>query len=548
MVRLHVKVEDPRVLAWADRLGMLLWCEVPNFLTPSDDARRRWERTWRAMLQRDAGHPSIALWCMFIESWGLGTNQFGFGGAERAFADDPEAQAWVDAMYRLGRSLDVTRPIMENSVSEADHTVAEVNDLHLFPVGYGELQGVARTTLDAWLEETRPGSSYNFAPGYVQGDQPLMVSSMAGWSSVDGVETSWPLRVLLNEVRARDRICGYGWVQLYDVEWELTGLLTYDRQPKALGFEASEVNAADALVVLGSLARVAQPGESIAFDVALANGCGHPHGGLSLQISADGIDGDWEPVAVPPRSMASAVMVSGSGVTVLGSIELTLPGGHFAGRVWLEVTDNRAVRVARTFVNLATAPVADIPRHGVTELPLSGWRDESGQPHGVVLIRGRPERIDALALACDLPPDAVGAEIDGVVTLEAEAAVSIDRQATDTHPLEMRPIEVRIDGVVVATALVPLLGADSTATLSIVHPEGLGTHGGRLTATLGTVGSLARRGHRVTLTPAGGNGERIVLFGPHLGVVPVGPQLRTHSDELPLAVADSNPIRPIARA
>jgi hypothetical protein len=524
MVRLHVKLEDPRVLAWADRLGILLWCEVPNFLTPSDDARRRWEQVWRAMLERDAGHPSIALWCMFIESWGLGTNQFGFGAAERAFSEDPEAQAWVEAMYRLGKSLDDTRPIIENSVSEADHTIAEVNDVHLFPLGYGELREVAGTTLDAWLGQTRPGASYNFAPGYVQGDQPLMVSSMAGWSSVDGVETSWPLRVLLNEIRARDRICGYGWVQLYDVEWELTGLQTYDRRPKALGVDVAEINADDALVVLGPLARLARAGDTLTFEVALADGCGQAHQGLTLGISAEGIGSRWEPITEPSRSRACAAAVEGSGVTPLGVIEIALPDDPFAGLVWLELTDDRGARVARTFVNVATGPVDEPAGPGATDLPLSGWRDETGEPPRAVLVHGRPERIDGSALAFDLPEGAVP---DGPasVVLEAEVAVWADGQLTEADPEAMRPIEVRLDGLVVAQPSVPRLHADSSASLSIVHPEGLGTHGARLAVALGRAAALAGGGHRITLRASAGAGERIVLFGPNLGMAPVGPRL-----------------------
>ena len=363
LVRLHVKMEDPRVLAWADRLGILLWCEVPDILTPADAAKERWEKTWRAMIERDAGHPSIVLWCMFIESWGLGINQFGFGGAERRFADDPAMQAWVGAMYALGRSLDPTRPIIENSTSEADHTVAEVNDIHLFPTGYGELQASAAATLDAYVANAYPGSRDNFAPGHVQDVQPLMVTSMAGWSSVDGVETSWPLLALVNEVRARESIAGYGWVQLYDVEWELTGLETYDRRQKAFGYEVARLNSDDVLVVRGPLARAVDRGATMAIEVALAHASGRVTGDVHAVAWLEGVDAAWRHVLTPTRSIGPTVCVDRLGVIPLGTVALTAPEAAFCGRIRIAVIATEARVVATGSVLLATDSERRRSRH-----------------------------------------------------------------------------------------------------------------------------------------------------------------------------------------
>jgi hypothetical protein len=44
-VRLHQEVEDPRFLAWCDRLGLLVWAEMPaayEFSTPDRSARVPW--------------------------------------------------------------------------------------------------------------------------------------------------------------------------------------------------------------------------------------------------------------------------------------------------------------------------------------------------------------------------------------------------------------------------------------------------------------------------------------------------------------------------
>jgi Glycosyl hydrolases family 2, sugar binding domain/Glycosyl hydrolases family 2/Glycosyl hydrolases family 2, TIM barrel domain len=531
MVRIHVKMDDPRVMAWADRLGILLWCEVPNFLTPSDEARARWEHTWRAMLARDAGHPSIAVWCMFIESWGLGTNQFGFGQAVRPFAEDPAMQAWVESMYEVGRALDSTRVLVENSVSEADHTVAEVNDIHLFPTGYGELPALAATAIGDWVAHAHPGSTHNFAPGYAQADQPLFVSSMAGWSSVDGVETSWPLRVLLNEVRSHDRVCGYGWVQLYDVEWELTGLQTYDRRPKLFGFEVADINADDVLVVKGSLARSVRQGSILDLDVALAHASARRIREIRLSARVQGLGPRWGPVEGERVEVVSSARITGPGLYPLGIIEVPAPGLAFAGRVWLEATDGAGQVVARTFINLATLVSSDESLDVASlDLPLAGWRNDEGSDVETVVGEER-QRIGAAALSCDLllPLSAMTAPDDQVL-LEAEVAVDDGRPGQTTVDQPLAGVVLLLDGAPVARERVTFLRADSAGTLSIVNPAGEGAYGGRIVAALGAAQHLIGVRRRVTIMPARSEASRqVVLFGPRLGLAPAGPRLLVSS-------------------
>src|SRR5262249_58486442 len=44
-LRIHIKAEDPRLYYWADRLGILLMCDMPNFGTWSDEGPAEWDRT-----------------------------------------------------------------------------------------------------------------------------------------------------------------------------------------------------------------------------------------------------------------------------------------------------------------------------------------------------------------------------------------------------------------------------------------------------------------------------------------------------------------------
>jgi hypothetical protein len=73
-LRVHIKLDDPILLYWADKLGILLMADFPNFGEGGDTAlgRRRFEQMMREGIERDFNHPSIFAWCLFNETWGFG--------------------------------------------------------------------------------------------------------------------------------------------------------------------------------------------------------------------------------------------------------------------------------------------------------------------------------------------------------------------------------------------------------------------------------------------------------------------------------------------
>ena len=74
-IRIHVKVELPRKLYWADRLGVLVMADVPNSWGEPDAAmREEWETALRGMIRRDFNHPAVFSWVLFNEQWGLHSN------------------------------------------------------------------------------------------------------------------------------------------------------------------------------------------------------------------------------------------------------------------------------------------------------------------------------------------------------------------------------------------------------------------------------------------------------------------------------------------
>ena len=58
-VRKHQKIEDPRYLYWADRLGLLVWEEMPSAYRFTRTAIKRLVKEWSEAIERDYSHPCV---------------------------------------------------------------------------------------------------------------------------------------------------------------------------------------------------------------------------------------------------------------------------------------------------------------------------------------------------------------------------------------------------------------------------------------------------------------------------------------------------------
>ncbi|MBM3471685.1 MAG: hypothetical protein FJX75_00250 [Armatimonadetes bacterium] len=253
-LRIHIKAEDPRFLYWADRLGMLLMADLPNVGYEAADsalARSRWVTNMVLQIRRDRHHPSIVAWCLFNETWGLGGN---------AYKELPERQEWVRSKVEIARDLDPTRPIEDNSACLYDHVETDINSWHFYLNDYA----AAKAHIAEVVEKTYPGSGFNYCPGFTQNREPLLNSEYGGISARMGdLDVSWCFHFLTNELRLHEKICGYVYTELQDIEWERNGVYNYDRTPKEFGYDIRELNRPDFLALDAPPCQVVRPGEEV---------------------------------------------------------------------------------------------------------------------------------------------------------------------------------------------------------------------------------------------------------------------------------------------
>jgi len=224
--RKHQKVEDPRWLYWADRLGFLVWDEMPSFQAYSPRAEERLAAEWADVVRRDRDHPSVVAWVPANESFGL---------------QEIEASVrsrFLVRLYQLTRELDVTRPVVSNDGWE--HSLTDLCTLH----DYSRPAEVARRyrSLEGALDGTVSGHApYN--PGFEFRGEPLLVTEFGGlqlagsggWGYgqvAGGGQLLRAYRGLVEGLMARGPVEGFCYTQLTDVEQERNGLLTFGRVPK----------------------------------------------------------------------------------------------------------------------------------------------------------------------------------------------------------------------------------------------------------------------------------------------------------------------------
>jgi hypothetical protein len=311
-LRTHIKITDPRYYDAADRAGLLIWTELPNWQELTDAAKRRARETLLGMVERDWNHPSIIIWTIVNENWGVD------------LAVNPGHRAWLAETYAELKAIDPHRLVVGNSPCFTNfHVVTDIEDFHNYyamPDHYRQWKDWVRTfasrppwtfahayeSIEAWREYIRdPWNPQPRQPAPEvrrKGHEPMVVSEFGNWGLPDvdklrrcyggepwwfetgiewgdgvvyphGVEQRYKafhldkvfptlselsaasqrmqftaLKYQIEQMRRYPSIVGYIITEFTDVHWESNGLLDMCRNPKAYYDVIGQVNSADALI------------------------------------------------------------------------------------------------------------------------------------------------------------------------------------------------------------------------------------------------------------------------------------------------------------
>ena len=167
-LRCHIKIEDPRYYEVADRLGILIWTEIPNWAHLSANASSRAKETFIRMVDRDWNHPSIIAWTLINENWGTD------------LARNPEHRRWLAEFYHEAKQIDPYRLIVDNSACEGNmHVAGDLDDFHWYKAIPDHAAG-----WDEWVADFASRPAWAWAQDYAherRPDLPLTISEFGNW-------------------------------------------------------------------------------------------------------------------------------------------------------------------------------------------------------------------------------------------------------------------------------------------------------------------------------------------------------------------------------
>lgn len=244
-VRMHQKVEAPRFLYEADRLGLLVWGEMANAYEYSTSYVERFTKEWIDVVRRDMSHPCIVAWVPINESWGV-----------PALNTSAQQRAHLLSLYHLTKALDPTRPVVDNDGWQ--HVETDLITVHDYRSAAELEQGFSSRA--AAVQERVTGYPV-LLPPFSTSDKrynlPILCTEFGGIAlkaanvleTADGVDWGYSnasdpdefLRLFEAQVKALTKarsadgnriVQGFCYTQFADVEQEVNGLVTKDREFK----------------------------------------------------------------------------------------------------------------------------------------------------------------------------------------------------------------------------------------------------------------------------------------------------------------------------
>ena len=210
MARKHVKVESARWYYWCDKLGLMVWQDMPNGdkhigrkqpdLQRSPESTENYWREYKALIDTHYNHPCIVAWVPFNEGWG----QF----------ETNKVLAWT-------KQRDPSR-LVDGPSGWTDRRTGDMHDIHSYPgpampaiednraVVLGEFGGLGWPVADhLWWDKRNWGYRTYKTRSELQQNYDMLMKK---------------LRPMISQ-----GLAAAIYTQTTDVEGEVNGLMTYDR-------------------------------------------------------------------------------------------------------------------------------------------------------------------------------------------------------------------------------------------------------------------------------------------------------------------------------
>ncbi len=223
LVRIHIAGVDPRIYILADRLGLLLWVEIPSPHRSNAKSRQNHKEELFRMLSLIGTHPSVVIWSLYNEDWGA-----------QDIATNPETRQYIMDMYHYMQIAQPQFLVVENDgwhhISYEGRLKTDLLTVHLYTPDIEKW----KSSLDQLLKGENVGiAAFPLVigdPFFFKQQNPVIISEWGGFGFVDyggphdADDRAEKITRYKEELRKRN-IAGDVYTQATNIEDEKNGLI-----------------------------------------------------------------------------------------------------------------------------------------------------------------------------------------------------------------------------------------------------------------------------------------------------------------------------------
>ena len=223
LVRIHIAGVDPRVYNLADKLGLLLWVEVPSPHRSSLKSRKNHRAELLRMLDLIGTHPSVVIWSLYNEDWGA-----------QDIASSEETRKYIIEMYHYMVLAHPEFLVVDNDgwqhISYLGRLKSDLLTVHLYTPDITEWKNM----LDKLAAEELVGvAAFPLIVGdpfFYRKQVPLVISEWGGFGFVNygGPKNEMDRAELIKQFKMELRkspVAGDVYTQATNIEDEKNGLI-----------------------------------------------------------------------------------------------------------------------------------------------------------------------------------------------------------------------------------------------------------------------------------------------------------------------------------
>jgi beta-galactosidase/beta-glucuronidase len=223
LVRIHIAGVDPRIYNLADKMGMLLWVEVPSPHRSSAQSRANHREELLRMLALIETHPSVIIWSLYNEDWGA-----------QDIATNPETRKYIIDMYHYMQLAHPQFLVVDNDgwqhISFEGRLKSDLLTAHLYTPDLERWKEMLDQLVSGQLTGVAAFPLVVGDPFFFRRQVPLIVSEWGGFGFVDyggpkdSEERARQIKLFKDELRKRP-IAGDVYTQATNIEEERNGII-----------------------------------------------------------------------------------------------------------------------------------------------------------------------------------------------------------------------------------------------------------------------------------------------------------------------------------